>query len=102
MQVVEGIAVAQEALELLIPAGDFGGALDVLADLTAAGTPMHVAGLHAFRDLPQQLGAAEEVCVLSSTSHRNAFHTGVQTLYEFRTFPHIKVPWYRECRQSTQ
>ncbi len=61
IQVVEGIAAAQEALELLIPAGDFAGALDVLSDLTAAGTPMHVVGLHAFRDLPQQLAGAEEV-----------------------------------------
>lgn len=58
---MEGIAAAQEALELLIPAGDFAGALDVLSDLTAAGTPMHVVGLHAFRDLPQQLAGAEEV-----------------------------------------
>ncbi|BDA47885.1 probable vacuolar protein sorting-associated protein 54 [Coccomyxa sp. Obi] len=60
LKVVEGIAAAQEALELLIPAGDFAGALDVLSDLTAAGTPMHVVGLHAFRDLPQQLAGAEE------------------------------------------
>jgi len=64
LQVVEEIAAAQEALELLIPAGDFGGALDVLADLTAAGRPMHVAGFHAFRHLPQQLAAAEEVGVV--------------------------------------
>ena len=63
LQVLEGITAAQEALELLLPAGDFAGALDVLGDLTAAGAPLHVAGLHAFRALPQQLAACEEVCL---------------------------------------
>ena len=61
LQILEGITAAQEALELLLPAGDFAGALDVLGDLTAAGAPLHVAGLHAFRALPQQLAACEEV-----------------------------------------
>lgn len=60
-QVVEGIAAAQEALGLLIPAGDFAGALDILCDLNTAGTPTLVTGLHAFRQLPQQLDAAMEV-----------------------------------------
>ncbi len=58
---LEGITAAQEALELLLPAGDFAGALDVLWDLKAAGTPVHVAGLHAIQMLPQQLAACEEV-----------------------------------------
>jgi SWI/SNF-related matrix-associated actin-dependent regulator 1 of chromatin subfamily A len=61
LQVVEGVAAAQEALALLIPAGDFAGALDVLCDLTAADTPMLVSGLQAFRQLPQRLDAAMEV-----------------------------------------
>lgn len=58
---VEGIADAQGALGLLIPAGDFAGALDILWDLNSAGTPTLVTGLHAFRQLPQQLDAATEV-----------------------------------------
>ena len=58
---LEGITAAQEALELLLPAGDFSGALDVLWDLKTAGTPAYVAGLHAFQMLPQQLAACEEV-----------------------------------------
>ena len=33
VQVLEGITAAQEALDLLLPAGDFSGALDVLWDL---------------------------------------------------------------------
>lgn len=58
---LEGITAAQEALELLLPAGDFAGALDILCDLTAAGTPKHVAGLQAFKALPKQLADCEEV-----------------------------------------
>lgn len=61
-QVLEGFTAAQEALELLIPAGDFTGALDVLCDLKTACTPNYVASLHAFQTLPQQLAACEEVC----------------------------------------
>ena len=61
VQVLEGITAAQEALELLLPAGDFAGALDVLWDLKAAGTPAHMAGLHAIQMLPQHLAACEEV-----------------------------------------
>ena len=69
-QVLEGITAAQEALELLLPAGDFTGALDVLCDLRTAGAPAHVAGLHAFKTLPQQLAACEEV---HSLDHLPAF-----------------------------
>jgi hypothetical protein len=58
---LEGITAAQEALDLLLPAGDFTGALDVLCDLRTAGIPAHVAGLHAFKTLPQQLAVCEEV-----------------------------------------
>ena len=79
---MEGIAAAQEALELLIPAGDFAGALDVLSDLTAAGTPMHVVGLHAFRDLPQQLAGAEEVWpTLGPFVHRDLCGTKRESIY---------------------
>ena len=60
-QVMEGMAAAQEALQLLIPAGDYAGALDILYDLSTSGAPMAVAALHAFRDLPQQLTQAAEV-----------------------------------------
>jgi hypothetical protein len=63
-QVVEGVAAAQEALELLIPAGDYAGALDILADLHASGAPAAVSRLAAFASLPQQLaGAAEARCL---------------------------------------
>ena len=60
-QVMEGMAAAQEALQLLIPAGDYAGALDILYDLSSSGAPMAVAALHAFRDLPLQLTQAAEV-----------------------------------------
>ncbi len=68
MQVLEGITAAQEALDLLLPAGDFSGALDVLWDLKTAGTPAYVTGLHAFQMLPQQLAACEEVTDLAPSS----------------------------------
>ena len=67
-QLLEGVAAAQEALGLLVGAGDLTGALDVLADLRAAATPAAAAGLAALRPLPQQLTAAGAVS--SRAAHR--------------------------------
>lgn len=67
-QLLEGVAAAQEALGLLVGAGDLTGALDVLADLRGAAAPAAAAGLAALRPLPQQLAAAGAVtlpCFLS-------------------------------------
>ena len=51
---LDGVAAAQAALELLLPAGDHGGALDVLGDLGALVAAHELHGLHAFRcDGPQ-------------------------------------------------
>ena len=60
MQVVEEVATAQEAVELLLPQGDFAGALDVLDSLRATLSTHHTAGLHAFRHLPAQLADISE------------------------------------------
>ncbi len=46
---LDGVAAAQAALELLLPAGDHGGALDVLDDLGALIAAQELHGLHAFR-----------------------------------------------------
>ena len=93
-QVLEGITAAQEALELLLPAGDFTGALDVLWGLKMAGTPAHVAGVHAFQMLPKQLAAYEEVsnpeqlllcCLAISASWTGALNNTQVTITD-RTF----------------
>lgn len=74
-QLLEGVAAAQEALGLLVGAGDLTGALDVLADLRAAAMPAAAAGLAALRPLPQQLAAAGAVssravhCLMESSWH---------------------------------
>ena len=46
---LDSVAAAQAALELLLPAGDHGGALDVLDDLGALVAAQELHGLHAFR-----------------------------------------------------
>lgn len=56
--VLQGLAVVAAALEaagLLVPQGAYVEALDVLDELQAALDSGAVAGLHAFRSLPQQL-----------------------------------------------
>ena len=68
-QLLEGVAAAQEALGLLVGAGDLTGALDVLADLRAAATPAADAGLAALRPLPQQLAAAGAVRSVWPSGH---------------------------------
>ena len=49
---LDGVAAAQAALALLLPAADYGGALDVMEDLEAVLATEEVAGLHAFRCVP--------------------------------------------------
>ena len=57
---MEEVASAQEAVELLLPQGDFAGALDVLNSLRATLSTHHTAGLNAFRHLPAQLADISE------------------------------------------
>jgi len=57
LEQLDGVAAAQAALELLLPAGDAGGALDVLADLGALVAAQELQGLHAFRCDCKQLTA---------------------------------------------
>ena len=59
-QVMEAVAAAQEALAMLVPAGDYAGALDVLADLQLSSAPAAVQRLAAFQDLPQQLASVAQ------------------------------------------
>lgn len=61
-QVVQDVATAQQAVELLLPQGDYVGALDVLDSLHAMLATQATAGLHAFRRLPAQLRDISEVC----------------------------------------
>ena len=46
---LDSVAAAQAALTLLLPAADYGGALDVMEDLEGVLAREEVAGLHAFR-----------------------------------------------------
>lgn len=61
-KVVEDVANFQEALSLLLPQGDFAGALDVCDDLRATLASKELEGLHVARHLPQQLSKATKVC----------------------------------------
>ena len=61
LQIVEEIASAQATIELLLPQGDFAGALDVLGSIQATCRAHSVAGLHAFQHLPSQLIDISEV-----------------------------------------
>ncbi len=69
------MAAAQEALGLLVGAGDLTGALDVLGDLRAAAAPAAAAGLAALRPLPQQLAAAGAVRATLPSVLRDTFIT---------------------------
>eukprot|EP00884_Botryococcus_braunii_P007920 jgi/Botrbrau1/17129/Bobra.0157s0028.2 len=60
LKVVEDVVNFQEALGLLLPEGDFAGALDVCDDLRATLASKQLEGLHVARHLPQQLAKASE------------------------------------------
>ncbi len=62
MKVVEEIATAQSTIELLLPQGDFAGALDVLDSMRATCEAHPVTGLHAFQYLPTQITDIAEAC----------------------------------------
>ena len=49
LEQLDDVAAAQTALELLVPAADYGGALDVMEDLQAVLAGDEIQGLHAFR-----------------------------------------------------
>ncbi len=61
MQVVEDVANFQEALGLLLPQGDFAGALDVCDDLRGTLASNELEGLHVARHLPEHLAKTSEV-----------------------------------------
>ena len=69
MKVVEEIASAQSTIELLLPQGDFAGALDVLDSMRATCEAHPVANLHAFQHLSSQITdiaeASSNLCLIT-------------------------------------
>ena len=61
LQIVEQVAEAQEAVNLLLPQCDYVAALDVLDDLRSTSATHHIAGLQAFCHLPAQIAVISQV-----------------------------------------
>ena len=63
---VEEIATAQSTIDLLLPQGDFAGALDVLDSMRATCEAHPVTGLHAFQHLSTQITDIAEASSLQA------------------------------------
>ena len=69
VQALEVVVAAQEAALLLVPQGDYLGALDVLAELQDALASGLLHGLTAFWQLPAQLAQFREVRAVGVLGH---------------------------------
>lgn len=71
---MEEIAAAQSTIELLLPQGDFAGALDVLDSMRATCETHPVTGLHAFQHLSSQITDIAEARSLPSQCLKTLVH----------------------------
>ncbi|DBA81853.1 hypothetical protein WJX77_011322 [Trebouxia sp. C0004] len=83
LQVVDHVTQSQYALELLLPQGDYAGALDIMSDIQATLQREGLQHLHCFRQLPQQLLVAGEAV-------QQLMASDLLGLMRFQALPHLQ------------
>ena len=71
LEQLDNVAAAQVALELLVPAAEYSGALDVMEDLQALLASDELLGLQAFRCIADADCVSSETSVLMHTASRH-------------------------------
>ncbi|KAA6426324.1 MAG: VPS54 isoform 2 [Trebouxia sp. A1-2] len=83
LQVIDHVTQSQYALELLLPQGDYAGALDIMSDIQATLLKEGLQHLHCFRQLPQQLLVAGEAV-------QQLMASDLLGLMRFQALPHLQ------------